>query len=420
MYVLIALALLFCPRSGRADVDAVPSEALGASVAADKAHPALLRLEQELSNELAEKKAERVTPEQHQAWKIEFLARLNAELARLPSSPDNTAVYARILAQLSDGEAAHAVLDKALKLNPNSPVLLTAKGQVLYAQNDFPGAAHNALQAWENSGRTDKSARALYEMSKGRRAPSGAASAAPTLSPLTHGPPEMSAEGAKKPINPAIEGGALPITTPFPGQPRKRQRLVVPESVLRHQSRIAITGTRILPVSIPPAGVLSYLPRVPIAVAHASAGFGDTISLGATRALRRYLPQLGMERTVDTEAVAYHVGEGIGVATSIARLGYAGTAKALPRIARGASELETCKSVVEGRNTLKLVFRAGAFPTYRMRTFEETLVHYADRPLSYIINKAATTDNRLNLFAGIVVLKTTTQKVLEKKKGARK
>ncbi len=422
MKTFLVLALLFCPLSGLADDAAGPvSEEPGAAVATKKAHSDLLRLEQQLSRRLDDKKEGRVTPEQYQAWKGEFRARLDDAITRVPPSPENTAANARIMAQLGEGEAAHAALDQALEQNPKSSVLLTTKGQVLYDQKDFPGAAHNALQAWENSGHTDKGAWALYKMSKSRGAPSGTTSASPGLSPLTQGSPVVSTDDSNKPIKLAVKGGALPVAVPLPDQPRKRQRIIVPESVLQHPTRIAVTNRRILPVSIPPASVISYLPRIPIAVAHASAGFGDTISFGATGALRRYVPLLGMERTVDTGAVSYHIGEGIGLATSFARLGYAGSAKALPHIARGATELETCKSVVEGRNTLKLVFRAGMFPAYRIRTFEETLVHYIDRPLSFVIKKAATTDNRLNLLAGIIVLKTAAQKALEKKnEGARK
>lgn len=422
MKFFLVLALHFCPLSGLAnDVAGPASEDPGATVVTKEAHPELIRLEQELSRKLDDKKDGRITPEQYHAWKGEFRPRLDAAIARVPPTSDNTAANARIMAQLGESEAAHAALDRALEQNPKSPVLLVTKGQVLFDQKDFPGAAHNALQAWENSGHTDKGAWALYQMSKGRGAPSETASASPGLSPLAQGSRAVSTDGPNKPIKLAVKGSAVPIAVPLSGQPRKRQRIIVPESVLQHPTRIAVTNGRILPVAIPPTSVLSYLPRIPIAVAHASAGFGDTISFGATGALRRYVPLLGMERTVDIGAVSYHVGEGIGLATSFARLSYAGSAKALPHIARGAAELETCKSVVEGRNTLKLVFRAGMFPAYRIRTFEETLVHYIDRPLSFVIKKAATTDNRLNLLAGIIVLKTATQKALEKKnEGARK
>lgn len=219
MKIFLVLALLFCPLSGLAGDDAGPEqEKPGTTIVTNNAHPDLLRLEQELSRKLDDKKDGRVTPEQYQAWKREFRARLDAAITRVPSSPDNTAANARIMAQLGEGEAAHAVLDQALEQNPKSPVLLTTKGQVLYDQKDFPGAAHNALQAWENSGRTDKDAWALYQMSKGRRAPSGTSSAMPGLSPLTQGSLVVAADDSNKPIKLAIKGSVLPSAVPIPGQ----------------------------------------------------------------------------------------------------------------------------------------------------------------------------------------------------------
>ena len=219
MKTFLVLALLFCPLSGLADdvVGPVPDEP-GATIVTKKAHPDLLRLEQELSRKLDDKKDGRVTPEQYQAWKGDFRARLDAAIARVPPSPDNTAANVRIMAQLGEGEAAHAALDQALEQNPKSSVLLTTKGQILYDQKDFPGAAHNALQAWENSGRTDKGAWALYQMSKDRVTPSGTLSASPGLSPLPQGSPVVSAYESNKPFKLAVKGSALPSAVPIPVQ----------------------------------------------------------------------------------------------------------------------------------------------------------------------------------------------------------
>lgn len=219
MKTFLILALLFCPLSGLADDVAGPAtEEPGATITTKKADPELLRLEQELSRKLEDTKDSRVTPEQYQAWKGEFRARLDTAITRVPSSPENTAANARIMAQLGEGEAAHAALDQALEQNPKSPVLLTTKGQVLFDQKDFPGAAQSALEAWENSGRSDKGAWALYQMSKGRSAPSGTASASPGLSPLKQGSPVVTADGSNKPIKLPIKGSALPSAVPLPGQ----------------------------------------------------------------------------------------------------------------------------------------------------------------------------------------------------------
>lgn len=218
MKTFLVLALLFCPLSGRADNVAGPAPSEPGATIATKAHPDLLRLEQELSRKLDDKKDGRVTLEQYQAWKGEFRARLDAAITRVPPSPDNTAANARIMAQLGEGVAAHAALDQALEQNLKNPVLLTTKGQVLYDQKDFPGAAHNALQAWENSGRTDKGAWALYQMSKDRGAPSETTSASPGLAPLTQGSSVVSADDSNKPIKLAVKGSALPSLVPTPGQ----------------------------------------------------------------------------------------------------------------------------------------------------------------------------------------------------------
>lgn len=227
MKLLLALALLCSTLPGRAgDISDPAVGEPGAVVAAKQAHPDLLRLERDLTRELDEKKDGLITSKQYQAWKIDFRARLAAAMAHVPPSPDNTAVYARITAQLGEQEKARAALNQALEQNPESPVLLRTKGHILFEQNDFPGAAHNALQAWENSGRTDQGAWELYQMSKGRSAPSGTASASPSPSPRTRGPSVVSADDSNKPFKLAVKSSALPSTVPVPGlsetEPLKR------------------------------------------------------------------------------------------------------------------------------------------------------------------------------------------------------
>ena len=228
MKLFLALALLCFAIPGlTVDIANPAAGEPGARVTEKKTHPAILLLEQDLTHKLAEKKDGRVTPEQYQAWKSEFRAHLDATMARVPPSPDNTAAHIRITVQLGEREQAQATLDHALEQNPESPVLLRTKSQILYEQKDFPGAAHNGLQAWEKSGRTDQGAWALYQLSKGRSAPSGTASSSPGLSPLMQGPPVVSADDSNKPFKLAVKGSALPSTVPVPGQaetePLKRE-----------------------------------------------------------------------------------------------------------------------------------------------------------------------------------------------------
>lgn len=159
MRLLLVLALL---------LPALPASA------AETAHPDLLRLEQDLTRKQAEKSEGRVTAEEYREWAAPFSELLEDTAARVPPSHANAAVHARVAAMLGGRVRARSLLDQALIQSPDSPVLLRTKAQLLFEQNDFTGAAQYGLQAWEKSGGTDKSAWALYQMSKGRSAPSGA------------------------------------------------------------------------------------------------------------------------------------------------------------------------------------------------------------------------------------------------------
>jgi len=218
MQLIFALVLLLSALPALAGDIANATPEPGTAIVAEGSPPDLLRLEQTLTLKQEEKKAGRVTPEQYQQWEGKFRAQLDATMARVPPSPDNTAAHVRITAQLGERAQAREAVDRALGQNPESPILLRTKGHILYEQNDFPGAAENALQAWEKSGHTDKASWALYQMSKGRRAPSGTDSASPELSPQTHRPPVVSADRSSKPIKLAIRGGEQAGAVPLPAQ----------------------------------------------------------------------------------------------------------------------------------------------------------------------------------------------------------
>lgn len=142
-------------------------------------------------------------------------------LTKVPPSPENTAVHARITAQLGERAEARSSLDAALEQNPGSPVLLRTKGQILYEQNDFPGAAQHGLQAWEKSGRTDEGAWALYQLSKGRSVPSGTGASAPGASSLTQGQAAVSADDSSKPYKLSVKGSVQVSAVPSPGEAEK-------------------------------------------------------------------------------------------------------------------------------------------------------------------------------------------------------
>lgn len=216
MKLPLALALILTALPGFADDAAAPANMQsGAAIQTSKAHPDLLLLEQDLTLKQNDKKEDRVTQEDYQAWETEFRELLAAALARVPPSPDNNATHARIMAMIGDRAQAQATLDQALKENPGSPVLLRTKGRLLYEQNDFPGAAQLGLQAWEKSGHTDLAAQELYQTSKDRHAPSGAVASLPadTLR-ISQEPAVVSAKGADKPYIFTVNGKAKPIEVP--------------------------------------------------------------------------------------------------------------------------------------------------------------------------------------------------------------
>lgn len=216
MKLPLVLALMFLALPALADNETPPmTEKSGAAAELAKAHPDLLRLEKALSRKQEDKKSGRVPLEQYQKWETEFRTFLDATMARVPPSPNNTAVHARIVAMLGELGRAGTALDQALEQNPESPILIRTKGQILYEQNDFPGAARHGLQAWENSGRTDQDAWFLYQRSKDRITPSNVApSSLPGSPPLSQGTAIVSADDPSKPYKLAISGRAKPGEVP--------------------------------------------------------------------------------------------------------------------------------------------------------------------------------------------------------------
>lgn len=186
MKLSLALALLLPTLPGLAnDSTTAMNQEPGAVATTEKAHPELLHLEAALMRKQDDKKAGRVKPEEYQEWAGAFRTRLDATMARVPPSPDNTAAHARIAALLGEREQARVTLDQALERNPGSSVLIRTKGQILYEQNDFPGATRYGQLAWDKSGHTDYAALALYHTSKDRVAASGA-SPEPATASVAH------------------------------------------------------------------------------------------------------------------------------------------------------------------------------------------------------------------------------------------
>ncbi|MBI2387529.1 MAG: hypothetical protein HYV14_16185 [Elusimicrobia bacterium] len=209
MKLILALALLL--------------PAFPAGAAAPETHPDLVRLEQDLTRKQDDKKESRITAEEYAEWETGFRSLLEASEAKVPPSSENTAARARIAALLGERDLAGASLERALETDPESPILLRTKGQLLYESEDYPGAAERGLRAWEKSGRTDRAAWALYQSAKGRGAPAGGASAAPSGGPApTQGSAVAKADESSRPYKLPVKGGAkiaeVPSVTAVPAE----------------------------------------------------------------------------------------------------------------------------------------------------------------------------------------------------------
>lgn len=172
---LILAALII----GAVDGSAAEPAASGLS-ASDQAQaasePALLVLERQIILKQKERTEGKIAPDAYREWETKFRTTLSGAIAGAPKTPENAAAVVRIQTMLGEGKSAEASLERSLEENPGNPSLLLTKGRLLHKRGNFQGAAENALLAWEKSGRRDKSAWALYQETKGRVAPSSAAS----------------------------------------------------------------------------------------------------------------------------------------------------------------------------------------------------------------------------------------------------
>lgn len=159
-----------------------------------EARKVLLDLDRESTSHVEDGRVGRLSPERLEDWKAGFRAKLEAEVAREPLTPDEAVLHSRIISRIGDGKGAVAALDRALDSDARNPMLLSAKGKLLYEQKNFTGAAESSLQAWEASGRTDNDAWAVYMLSKGRGKPASS-SATQTSAPASGDAPVPDAGG---------------------------------------------------------------------------------------------------------------------------------------------------------------------------------------------------------------------------------
>jgi RHS repeat-associated protein len=140
------------------------------------------------------------------------------------------------------------------------------------------------------------------------------------------------------------------------------------------------------------------LPQFPQGGVDFSAGFGDSISLGVTSAIRS---SLGTDSVVNKNSGAYTSGVVTSFGLGISRLAYAGTAKVASKIylSSGAT-VKNAMAASAFRNTLKQTFRGNPWSTFRVYTFEQMLAKYGTA--QKIIEATGRTNTTINSFAGIL------------------
>jgi len=100
-------------------------------------------------------------------------------------------------------------------------------------------------------------------------------------------------------------------------------------------------------------------------------GVADAASLGLGPLARSYLEEnYGLGGYVDRCSNAYKAGEWASLGLGIGRLGYASAAKAISKSASSGVAASAA------RNTMKRIFRGGAFPNYRRYSPAELLAEY--------------------------------------------
>lgn len=216
--------------------------------------PDLVRLEKILTDKLGAKEKGQVTPEAFAEFVVRYRADLSDAVTRVPPSPANTGLHARILARLQKPDEALTRLDEALMQEPNNATLLNARGYVQLQQGDYAGAlasANQVLKYNEDHGQpADKGALAIKFSSEGRVA--GKASATQRSSPVA---PQSQGIGASDdasfPYKLAIKGrakyGDVPATTISENEPvpTRRHSPLLPALILTGASLTAIGGYKI-------------------------------------------------------------------------------------------------------------------------------------------------------------------------------
>ena len=84
-------------------------------------------------------------------------------------------------------------------------------------------------------------------------------------------------------------------------------------------------------------------------------------------------------------------------------MAYAGSAKGLSLLASRSLTLESAKTAVKNRNTMKLLFRGNPKSTFRIHSFNAIYAKYGG-DVKEIIKASGRTDSKLNLAAAGAVI----------------
>jgi RHS repeat-associated protein len=135
------------------------------------------------------------------------------------------------------------------------------------------------------------------------------------------------------------------------------------------------------------------------------AGFGDALTFGGTRWIRK---KLGSDDVVNKSSGLYIAGEITTFALGVARIGYAATAKALPLLIKGgATPLKRALTISAARNTMKKLFRLNPFSKYRIKSAKEVIKQYKGNPKA-IIEAATRTNPKVNRLGALAAAGATT------------
>lgn len=188
--------------------------------------PQLVELERAVSQTLQARQNGSLTSEDFEKLKTGLRVRLDKIMAGLPPAPANTALHARISAQLEDFVSARASLEQALTRYPDNLDLHKANSYVLLQQGDYPGAlgsAEKVLKLNEERGQPpDPQALAVKYSSRGRgQAASGVPSKAAAIAEVAptqavdHSPLKLAVKSALT----SLPTPPVPVGAPSQDQP---------------------------------------------------------------------------------------------------------------------------------------------------------------------------------------------------------